>query len=203
MTYPLPFTMVVLVLASAPAGVAQVAVGTPQAVHARRPTMRAPVGQGILLEAVRHAVVEPRGTANVPVQSADGAAWSRVSSLPTGQEVRVVLTTRASLQGTFRTADMNSVTLRAAGHDQNLTRTTIRRISMVVDRDRWQHVVLGLVIGGVTAGIALGLHCRGESAACTEVAPAYMAPGIGAGAAIGAVLPRRKVWQEIYSRSES
>ena len=203
MRYPLWFALVGCMLTSATRGLAQVAVATGEEVHIRRPVTRVPVGQGILLEAIRHAVVEPRGTANVPVQSADDAAWSRVRSLPAGQEVRVVFETGASSQGTFRTADAGSMTLRAAGHDQNLTRATIRRISMVADRDRWQHIVTGLVIGGVAASIAVGLHCRGESAACTEIAPAYVAPGTGAGAALGALLPRRKVWQEIYSRSGS
>jgi hypothetical protein len=135
-----------------------------------------------------------------PAHSADDIAWSRVQRLSAGEEIRVVDVDDAS-QGAFRTADGVSITLVVAGHDQKTARANVSQVSVVRDKDRWQHVVTGLVIGGVTGGIAVGLHCRGESSSCNEVAPAYVVPGVGIGAAIGALLPPRKHWQEIYVRS--
>jgi hypothetical protein len=70
----------------------------------------------------------------------------------------------------------------------------------VRDLNRWQHVVIGLAVGGVAGSVAVAVHCRGASASCKEVAPAYVLPGVGLGAAVGALLPKRKVWQEIYVR---
>ena len=144
---------------------------------------------------------EIRGDAQTPAQSADDVAWSRVQRLSAGGEVRVVGGNGASSQGAFRTADGASITLLVAGHEQKTTRANVHQVSVVPDTDRWQHVVIGLVIGGVAGGIAVGLHCRGESSSCKEVAPAYTAPGLGIGAAVGALLPPRKHWQEIYVRS--
>src|SRR5216684_4294103 len=138
------------------------------------------------------------GDAQTPAQSADDVAWSRVQGLSAGEKVRVVGGNGASSQGAFRTADGASITLLVAGHEQKTERASVRHVSIVRDTDRWQHVVMGLVIGGVAAGIAVGLHCRGESSSCNEVAPAYMAPGVGIGAAVGTLLPPRKHWQEIY-----
>jgi hypothetical protein len=136
-----------------------------------------------------------------PAQSVDDMAWSRVQRVSPGEEIRVVGVDDASSQGAFRTADGVSIRLVVAGHDQETARANVSQVSIVRDKDRWQHIVTGLVIGGVTGGIAVGLHCRGESSSCNEVAPAYVVPGVGIGAAIGALLPPRKHWQEIYVRS--
>ena len=151
-------------------------------------------------EAGRLAVTDPRPGPQTPAQSADDTAWGPVRRVAVGHDVRVVLRNGASSQGAFRTADGESITLLVAGHEQKAARADIRQVSIVRETDRWQHVVIGLVIGGVTGGIAVGLHCRGQSASCKEVAPAYFAPGVGVGAAVGALLPPRKTWQEIYVR---
>jgi len=147
------------------------------------------------------AVANLNGDAQMPAQSADDVAWSRVERLSAGGEVRVVGRNGASSQGAFRTADGASITLLVAGHEQETTRVNVHQVSVVRDTDRWRHVVISLVIGGVAGGIAVGLHCRGESSSCKEVAPAYTAPGLGIGAAVGALLPPRKHWHEIYVRS--
>jgi hypothetical protein len=139
--------------------------------------------------------------AQTPAQSADDVAWSRVERLSAGEEVRVAGGNGASSQGAFRRADGASITLLVAGHEQKTARANVRQVSVVRDTDRWQHVVIGLVIGMVTGGIAVELHCRGESSSCKEVGPAYVVPGVGIGAAVGALLPPRKQWQEIYVRS--
>ena len=159
------------------------------------------VADPTLVRAARLAVANLNGDAQTPAQSADDVAWSRVQRLSAGGEVRVVGGNGASSQGAFRTADGASITLLVAGHEQKTTRANVHQVSVVRDTDRWQHVVIGLVIGGVAGGIAVGLHCRGESSSCKEVAPAYTAPGLGIGAAVGALLPPRKHWQEIYVRS--
>jgi len=166
-----------------------------------------PIRWAISLEAVRlaaePAVVGPNGDAQTPAQLADDVAWSRVQRLSAGEEVRVVGENDASSQGAFRTGDGASITLLVAGHQQTTARANVRKVSVVRDTNRWRHLVIGLVIGGVTGGIAVGLHCRGESSSCNEVAPAYFAPGVGIGAAVGALLPPKKHWQEIYVRSEA
>ncbi len=142
-----------------------------------------------------------RGNAQTPAQSADDVGWSRVQQLSVGQEVRVTGENGASSSGTFRTSDGVSITLLVAGHEQRTARANVRQVSVVGDTDHWQHVVTGLVIGGVAAAVAVGLHCRGESSSCNQIGPAYFAPAVGVGAAVGALLPPRKIWQEIYVRS--
>jgi hypothetical protein len=151
-------------------------------------------------EAGRLAVTDPRPRPQTPAQSADDTAWSRVQRLSAGEEVRVVRANDTALPGAFRLADAGSITLFVAGHEQKTARADVRQVLIVRDTYRWQHVLLGLAIGGVAGGIAVGLHCRGASASCKEAAPAYVAPGVGVGAAIGALLPPRKTWQEIYVR---
>jgi hypothetical protein len=159
------------------------------------------VADPTLVRAARLAVANLNGDAQTPAQSADDVAWSRVQRLSAGGEVRVVGGNGASSEGAFQTADGASITLLIAGHEQNTTRANVHQVSVVRDTDRWQHVVIGMVIGGVAGGIAVGLHCRGEFSSCKEVAPAYTAPGLGIGAAVGALLPPGKHWQEIYVRS--
>jgi hypothetical protein len=146
-------------------------------------------------------VDRPRIDAQTPAQSADEVAWSRVQRLSTGEEVRVAGENGASSSGAFRTSDGASITLLVAGREQTTARADVRQVSVVRDTDRWQHVVIGIVIGGLTGGVAVALHCRGESSSCKEVSPAYVGPGVGLGAAVGALLPPRKQWQEIYVRS--
>ncbi len=152
------------------------------------------VAIGGLLSMMRPAI------AQVVPPSNSTAAWSIVSRLTAGQEVRVNMTTGQSLHGTVGAADATSITVLVAGHHRHIAHENVRQVSIVRDLDRWQHVVIGLAVGAVAGSVAVAVHCRGASASCKEVAPAYVLPGVGLGAAVGALLPKRKVWQEIYVR---
>jgi hypothetical protein len=132
-----------------------------------------------------------------PVQPTDNDAWSQLRQLAAGEGIRVVLGDATSHRGAFRIADDESITLVVAGHDQRVSRASIRRILVARGTHRRRNVLLGLVIGGATGGLIATLRCRGKAPSCKEVAPAYVYPFAGAGAGIGAFLPARE-WQEIY-----
>ena len=78
-----------------------------------------------------------------------------------------------------------------------MPRADISRVLVARGSHRRRNVLWGLAIGGVTGGLVVSLHCRGQSRGCSEVAPAYFYPFAGAGAAIGALLPAR-AWQQVY-----
>lgn len=151
--------------------------------------------------AARLAAAELQG-AEARMHSGDDDAWCQVAQVPAGEHVRVVLGDSTTYRGAFRMADTESITLVVAGHDQRLSRARIRQVSVARGTHRRRNVLIGLAIGGATSAVAIGLHCRGQSSGCNEVAPVYFYPLAGAGAGIGALLPAEKIWQEIYARSE-
>ncbi len=128
------------------------------------------------------------------------AAWAVVTRLSVGQDVRLITSTGESIDGTLRAVDGSSITLSVAGQARTTSQQHVQRLLVVRERDRWRHVWIGAAVGGVTGSIAVAVHCHGASSSCSEVAPAYVLPGVAVGAAIGALLPKRNVWQEIYVR---
>jgi hypothetical protein len=161
-----------------------------------------PLARTIARAAVRLAVTELNGVTEARLQSPDDNAWSQVRQLAAGEDVRVVLDGPASYRGTLRMADGQSITLAIASDDYRLSRARVRQVSVARATRRRRNILIGLVIGGATSAIAVGLHCRREASSCKEVAPAYFYPLAGAGAAIGALLPAAKIWQEVYARAE-
>jgi hypothetical protein len=148
--------------------------------------------------AARLAAAGLDGATEARPQSGD-AAWLPVTQLAAGENVRVVLGGPITYQGTFRTADGESITIAVAGHDQRLSRARIRQVSVARGTHRRRNVLIGLAIGGAASAVAVGVHCRGAASSCKEVAPVYLYPLAGAGAGIGALLPAGRAWQEIYA----
>lgn len=132
----------------------------------------------------------------VAAQQPPDTAWSRVRQLTAGDSVRVVLND-GSREGAFRTAGDDSITIAVAGQDQSVPRVSVSRILVARGSHRKRNVLLGLAIGGVTAGVVVSLRCRGKGRGCNEVAPAYFYPLAGAGAGVGALLPAR-AWTTVY-----
>jgi len=154
----------------------------------------------VFREAVRRAVRVPNAVREGR-QAPDDPAWSLVRQLAAGDEVRALLDTGTSSQGTFRTADDESMTL-VSGNEQRLSRAHVRHVSVARGTHRRRHVLVGLAIGAAVSVLAVNLSCRGESRGCNEVAPAYFYPLAGAGATIGALLPAGKKWHVVYIRTE-
>ena len=150
--------------------------------------MRAPLALGLVVSlAAPELLTAQQSTTDV---------WSEVRQLPAGQVIRVVLADDTR-QGQLRSADETSVTIIVAGLDERVPRADIRRILAANGTHRKRNVLLGLAIGGVTAGVVVGLRCRGQNPGCNEVAPAYFYPLAGVGAGIGALLPAQ-AWQQVY-----
>jgi hypothetical protein len=178
---------------------AQEQTETPLSLATRGPMSRAtagPLEQAIMRAAVRLAVVELNAATQAPVQSTENDTWFDLTRLVAGEDIRVVLG-NATYRGAFRIAEDQSITLAVAGHDQRVSRASVRKISVARGMHRRRNVLLGLVIGGAAGGLALAFHCRGEASSCKEWAPLYVNPAAGAAAGIGALLPARD-WQTIY-----
>ena len=158
-----------------------------------------PIARAVANEAVPLAARDSNGATGTRQVSAD-ADWQHVRRLVAGDPVRALLSDGTSREGTFRTADDQSMTIQLAGRDQQLSRAGIHHVSVARGSHRRRHVLVGLVIGGAASAVAVGLSCRGHDSSCKEVAPAYFYPLAGAGAAIGALLPA-KAWREVYRRN--
>jgi hypothetical protein len=159
---------------------------------------------------IAHAAVESaRLAARGPTDIADGqqfpgdAAWSRARQLlSVVDDVRATLDDGASVRGPFRMADDESVTLWVARQDQQLMRARVRRLSVAHGTHRRRHVYVGLAIGAVAALVDVNRYCRRPRSLCQEDVIPHVYPWLGAGAAIGALLPAGTVWRDIYVRPQ-
>lgn len=126
--------------------------------------------------------------------------WSLVRQLAAGLEVRVAADPGVVHLGVFDSADDLSLSLRVNGQAQRVDRASVREVA-VAGRSRKKNVLWGLVIGVAASVAVVSLQCRGESEACQEGAPQWFYPLTGAGVGIGALLPPRQVWRQIYVRT--
>jgi hypothetical protein len=156
----------------------------------------------------RAAAEAARLVARGPTDMVDGqqfpgdAAWSRARRLlSVVDDVRAILDDGASIRGPFRMADDESVTLWVARHDLQVMRDRVRRLSVARGTHRRRHVYIGLAIGTVAGFVNLNRYCRRPRSLCQEDAIPHFYPFLGAGAAIGALLPAGTVWRDIYVRS--
>jgi hypothetical protein len=74
----------------------------------------------------------------------------------------------------------------AARSEQDVPREAPEQVPPRRSRRR-RHAVIGLLVGAGVGSVATVVHCRGKSASCNEVGPAYVLPLAGAGALIGAL----------------
>lgn len=125
--------------------------------------------------------------------------WSPVAQLTVGAEVRALADPGVTHRGSVRSADNDSLTLEVGGTDLRLPRITVREVE-VAGKSRKKNTWWGLAIGAAASVVAVSLQCQGEASSCSEGAPAWFYPMAGAGVAVGALLPPRTVWREIYSR---
>ena len=167
-----------------------------------RAGMPGPIARAVAEEAARLAV---RG----PTDMADGqqflgdAAWSQARQLlSVVDDVRATLDDGASVRGPFRVADDESVTLWVARQDRQLMRAHVRRLSVAHGTHRRRHVYVGLAIGAVAGMVEVNRYCRRPRSLCQEDAIPHFYPWLGAGAAIGALLPAGTVWRDIYVRPQ-
>lgn len=132
--------------------------------------------------------------------TAQPSNWSPVSQLTAGAAVRLTADPGVTHTGAVRSTDDNSVTLLVDGADLRISRLAVRQLS-VTGKSRKKNIWWGLVIGAAASVVAVSLQCRGEDSSCNEGAPAWFYPLAGGGLAVGALLPPRTVWREIYVRT--
>jgi hypothetical protein len=153
-------------------------------------------------EAARFAAREPTDLADGQQFPGD-AAWSRARQLlSVVDDVRATLDDGASVRGPFRMADDESVTLWVARQDRQLMRAHVRRLSVAQGTYRRRHVYIGLAVGAVAGLVDVNRYCRRPRSLCQEDAIPHFYPWLGAGAAIGALLPAGTVWRDIYVRPQ-
>lgn len=130
------------------------------------------------------------------------AAWARMRAVvPVGSAVRITLPSRASIRGTLRAADEESLTITVAGSDRRVTRADVLQVFAPSGTHRERHKNIGMAIGAVAAGIVMARkHCPLRDNACNEEAAVYYLPLMAGGAAVGAKVPPGTAWRQIYGR---
>lgn len=126
--------------------------------------------------------------------------WSPVRQLPAGTDVRATADPGVTHQGSVGTSDDESLTLVVNGADLRLPRMAVREID-VAGKSRKKNIWWGLAIGATASLVAVSLHCRGEDSSCNESAPAWFYPFAGGGLVVGALLPPRITWRQVYVRT--
>lgn len=167
------------------------ASAVPLAAHDQPDSARAPLTGVLQRTAVRLALAQSAESPGA------GTRWEQVRRLEIGHEIRVALDDDRSSRGVFQAADGDSLTLRTDGQEQHILRARIGRVFVARDTHRRRNVLVGLAIGAAASGLATAIHCKGQSSACAEVAPAFFYQMAGAGTLIGALAPARD-WEEIF-----
>ena len=122
--------------------------------------------------------------------SAGEAAWARMRRLvPVGSAIRITLPNRASLRGTLRTTDAESLTITVDRSDRGVTRADVLRVFAPSGTQRKRHMNIGMAIGAVAAGIVMARRCQFRDTACNEESVVYYLPFMAGGAAVGAWVP--------------
>jgi hypothetical protein len=126
-------------------------------------------------------------------------SWSPVRQLTPGQSIRAVVDSGVTHRGAFQSADDDFLTLLIDNRALRLPRAGVRDVS-VAGTSRRRNVWWGLAIGAAVSVAAISVQCHGEDPSCNEGSPALFYPITGAGAAIGALMPPRTTWREIYAK---
>lgn len=148
--------------------------------------------------------------ATVAGSDADDVAWSQVRRRQIGEHVRVILQDNSIHDGEFQSADNLTVSLAVAGRRQEDPRLRVRQVFVDAGTNRARHVGLGVAAGAVAGLVVFGSdadRCRRTGGPpppqCGSTAPPRFAYSTGLGAVVGALLPARRVWSEIYIREPS
>jgi hypothetical protein len=136
------------------------------------------------------------------LRAAENPDWNNLKQLSPGQPVRVLVNSRKSFKGQFRSVTDDAVIVHANGADRTLSRSDVQEISSRHPGHRGRHVLIGAAIGagaGLGMGAAIDNDCSSQSIVCTgNKGKAILAPVLGlVGAGIGALLPAGS-WQQIY-----
>lgn len=135
-----------------------------------------------------------------PAAAQQSSNWSPVRQLTAGAAIRAIADPGVTHAGSVRSSDDDSLTLVVDGTDLRLSRAAVREVA-VAAKSRKKNIWWGLAIGAAASVVAVSLQCQGEDSSCNEGAPAWFYPLAGGGLAVGALLPPRTVWREVYVRT--
>lgn len=160
-------------------------------------------GTGILA-----AIAFGQAQAVVAPQKSD---WANLRLLTAGEEIRVIVTGRQTIRGTFRSLSDETLVVVQPSGDKVLAQSAVTSVSLKKRNHRIRHILIGLGIGaagGLAAGAGLdsAFPCRYMDLGCVPQPNVGKYPSgkeittpIGAvlGLAVGALLPTGG-WREIY-----
>ncbi len=120
--------------------------------------------------------------------------WANLSrELKSGDRIHIVLTSKASIDGLFRSASNDSIAITAAGAtDRTIPKAEVVRVSLEGRAHRLRNgILLGIAGGLVGAGATrFGAACAETNDGCRNAALASIL-GAAGGAVIGALIPAR------------
>ena len=132
---------------------------------------------------------------------AQSGGWSSVKSIAPGEEVRVVVSGRGSIQGSLQSVTDDSVVLNAGSGPQTLGHRDVTRVSVKKKSHRRRNALIGLAAGaGVGAVVGVASKCTGFCLISTgQITAVTTVAGALLGTIVGVVIPTGG-WQEIYKQ---
>lgn len=127
--------------------------------------------------------------------SAQSTDWAIVQQLAPSQKVKIVTTDGKSRMGTARSITDEGIQI---GKEQPIPRGDVQQILLWSPGHHGRNALVGLAIGA-GIGVGFGASCGKDSFVSRTGCIAVGAPlfgGVGAG--IGALIPSRGQWREIY-----
>lgn len=133
------------------------------------------------------------------VSFAQTSDWAVVSQLLSGQRVKVQTADGKSHVGKLQAVSEDAIRI---GKDQSIQKGDVRHVLWWSPGHHGRNALIGLGIGA-GVGVAFGATCNEKNSFVNKgECMAVLAPLFGgAGAGIGALLPSRGKWHEVY-RSE-
>jgi hypothetical protein len=111
--------------------------------------------------------------------------WEAVQRIPPDHKIEVAVLGGTRTSGRFVRASGDAITLRAHSGERSISRTDVHQIRISDPSRRFRNGLIWTGVGvaaGAGTGAAICPHCANEGAAYK-----YIGPGIGIGAAIGAL----------------